>query len=312
MKKEGPLTEGVRLFVAGDHKDADVRRYVSTMLCNEIDSVRRDHARAEIHERRWSKSPGDERLDEARAHVAWAAERVEAVRVDARAAAQVAEGAGVRLDHRAEKALRGIGARTADEMSVAKRVTAGQRTATVELAPDERSSVARMLYEEMGSKSLSVQDRVEAGVEVFTQRELAMISMASGKRTPDSVSKALVDLRESPTQQASADVTRSRGTSASRGQSVLQALRQMPAVEPTVETTVEPVRRQAPTPGPLPVFGTPVGPVASTEPEVEAGGIESPEMDEDPVRSGTDSDRLVPDGQWTRTDQGSSGQPTLF
>lgn len=308
MKKEGPLTEGVRLFVAGDHKDADVRRYVSTMLCNEIDSVRRDHARAEIHERRWSKSPGDERLDEARAHVAWAAERVEAVRVDARAAAQVAEGAGVRLDHRAEKALRGIGARTADEMSVAKRVTAGQRTATVELAPDERSSVARMLYEEMGSKSLSVQDRVEAGVEVFTQRELAMISMASGKRTPDSVSKALVDLRESPTQQASADVTRSRGTSASRGQSVLQALRQMP----TVETTVEPVRRQAPTPGPLPVFGTPVGPVASTEPEVEAGGIESPEMDEDPVRSGTDSDRLVPDGQWTRTDQGSSGQPTLF
>lgn len=308
MKKEGPLTEGVRLFVAGDHKDADVRRYVSTMLCNEIDSVRRDHARAEIHERRWSKSPGDERLDEARAHVAWAAERVEAVRVDARAAAQVAEGAGVRLDHRAEKALRGIGARTADEMSVAKRVTAGQRTATVELAPDERSSVARMLYEEMGSKSLSVQDRVEAGVEVFTQRELAMISMASGRRTPDSVSKALVDLRESPTQQASADVTRSRGTSASRGQSVLQALRQMP----TVETTVEPVRRQAPTPGPLPVFGTPVGPVASTEPEVEAGGIESPEMDEDPVRSGTDSDRLVPDGQWTRTDQGSSGQPTLF
>ena len=193
-------------------------------------------------------------------------------------------------------------------MSVAKRVTAGQRTATVELAPDERSSVARMLYEEMGSKSLSVQDRVEAGVEVFTQRELAMISMASGKRTPDSVSKALVDLRESPTQQASADVTRSRGTSASRGQSVLQALRQMP----TVETTVEPVRRQAPTPGPLPVFGTPVGPVASTEPEVEAGGIESPEMDEDPVRSGTYSDRLVPDGQWTRTDQGSSGQPTLF
>lgn len=308
MKKEGPLTEGVRLFVAGDHKDADVRRYVSTMLCNEIDSVRRDHARAEIHERRWSKSPGDERLDEARAHVAWAAERVEAVRVDARAAAQVAEGAGVRLDHRAEKALRGIGARTADEMSVAKRVTAGQRTATVELAPDERSSVARMLYEEMGSKSLSVQDRVEAGVEVFTQRELAMISMASGRRTPDSVSKALVDLRESPTQQASADVTRSRGTSASRGQSVLQALRQMPAVEPTVE----PVRRQAPTPGPLPVFGTPVGPVASTEPEAEAGGIESPEMDEDPVRSGTDSDRLVPDGQWTRTDQGSSGQPTLF
>ena len=261
MKKEGPLTEGVRLFVAGDHKDADVRRYVSTMLCNEIDSVRRDHARAEIHERRWSKSPGDERLDEARAHVAWAAERVEAVRVDARAAAQVAEGAGVRLDHRAEKALRGIGARTADEMSVAKRVTAGQRTATVELAPDERSSVARMLYEEMGSKSLSVQDRVEAGVEVFTQRELAMISMASGKRTPDSVSKALVDLRESPTQQASADVTRSRGTSASRGQSVLQALRQMP----TVETTVEPVRRQAPTPGPLPVFGTPVGPVRSRQ-----------------------------------------------
>ena len=308
MKKEGPLTEGVRLFVAGDHKDADVRRYVSTMLCNEIDSVRRDHARAEIHERRWSKSPGDERLDEARAHVAWAAERVEAVRVDARAAAQVAEGAGVRLDHRAEKALRGIGARTADEMSVAKRVTAGQRTATVELAPDERSSVARMLYEEMGSKSLSVQDRVEAGVEVFTQRELAMISMASGRRTPDSVSKALVDLRESPTQQASADVTRSRGASASRGQSVLQALRQMPAVEPTVE----PVRRQAPTPGPLPVFGTPVGPVASTEPETEAGGIESPEMDEDPGRSGTDSDRLVPDGQWTRTDQGSSGQPTLF
>lgn len=308
MKKEGPLTEGVRLFVAGDHKDADVRRYVSTMLCNEIDSVRRDHARAEIHERRWSKSPGDERLDEARAHVARAAERVEAVRVDARAAAQVTEGAGVRLDHRAEKALRGIGARTADEMSVAKRVTAGQRTATVELAPDERSSVARMLYEEMGSKSLSVQDRVEAGVEVFTQRELAMISMASGRRTPDSVSKALVDLRESPTQQASADVTRSRGTSASRGQSVLQALRQMPAVE----TTVEPVRRQAPTPGPLPVFGTPVGPVASTEPEAEAGGIESPEMDEDPVRSGTDSDRLVPDGQWTRTDQGSSGQPTLF
>lgn len=308
MKKEGPLTEGVRLFVAGDHKDADVRRYISTMLCNEIDSVRRDHARAEIHERRWSKSPGDERLDEARAHVAWAAERVEAVRVDARAAAQVAEDAGVRLDHRAEKALRGIGARTADEMSVAKRVTAGQRTATVELAPDERSSVARMLYEEMGSKSLSVQDRVEAGVEVFTQRELAMISMASGRRTPDSVSKALVDLRESPTQQASADVTRSRGTSASRGQSVLQALRQMPAVEPTVE----PVRRQAPTPGPLPVFGTPVGPVASTEPEAEAGGIESPEMDEDPVRSGTDSDRLVPDGQWTRTDQGSSGQPTLF
>lgn len=308
MKKEGPLTEGVRLFVAGDHKDADVRRYVSTMLCNEIDSVRRDHARAEIHERRWSKSPGDERLDEARAHVAWAAERVEAVRVDARAAAQVAEGAGVRLDHRAEKALRGIGARTADEMSVAKRVTAGQRTATVELAPDERSSVARMLYEEMGSKSLSVQDRVEAGVEVFTQRELAMISMASGRRTPDSVSKALVDLRESPTQQASADVTRSRGTSASRGQSVLQALRQMPAVEPAVE----PVRRQSPTPGPLPVFGTPVGPVASTEPEAEAGGIESPEMDEDPVRSGTDSDRLVPDGQWTRTDQGSSGQPTLF
>lgn len=308
MKKEGPLTEGVRLFVAGDHKDADVRRYVSTMLCNEIDSVRRDHARAEIHERRWSKSPGDERLDEARAHVAWAAERVEAVRVDVRAAAQVAEGAGVRLDHRAEKALRGIGARTADEMSVAKRVTAGQRTATVELAPDERSSVARMLYEEMGSKSLSVQDRVEAGVEVFTQRELAMISMASGRRTPDSVSRALVDLRESPTQQASADVTRSRGTSASRGQSVLQALRQMP----TVETTVEPVRRQAPTPGPLPVFGTPVGPVASTEPEAEAGGIESPEMDEDPVRSGTDSDRLVPDGQWTRTDQGSSGQPTLF
>lgn len=308
MKKEGPLTEGVRLFVAGDHKDADVRRYVSIMLCNEIDSVRRDHARAEIHERRWSKSPGDERLDEARAHVAWAAERVEAMRVDARAAAQVAEGAGVRLDHRAEKALRGIGARTADEMSVAKRVTAGQRTATVELAPDERSSVARMLYEEMGSKSLSVQDRVEAGVEVLTQRELAMISMASGRRTPDSVSKALVDLRESPTQQASADVTRSRGTSASRGQSVLQALRQMPAVEPTVE----PVRRQAPTPGPLPVFGTPVGPVASTEPEAEAGGIESPEMDEDPVRSGTDSDRLVPDGQWTRTDQGSSGQPTLF
>lgn len=308
MKKEGTLTEGVRLFVAGDHKDADVRRYVSTMLCNEIDSVRRDHARAEIHERRWSKSPGDERLDEARAHVAWAAERVEAVRVDVRAAAQVAEGAGVRLDHRAEKALRGIGARTADEMSVAKRVTAGQRTATVELAPDERSSVARMLYEEMGSKSLSVQDRVEAGVEVFTQRELAMISMASGRRTPDSVSKALVDLRESPTQQASADVTRSRGTSASRGQSVLQALRQMPAVEPTVE----PVRRQALTPGPLPVFGTPVGPVASTEPEAEAGGIESPEMDEDPVRSGTDSDRLVPDGQWTRTDQGSSGQPTLF
>lgn len=308
MKKEGPLTEGVRLFVAGDHKDADVRRYVSTMLCNEIDSVRRDHARAEIHERRWSKSPGDERLDEARAHVARAAERVEAVRVDARAAAQVTEGAGVRLDHRAEKALRGIGARTADEMSVAKRVTAGQRTATVELAPDERSSVARMLYEEMGSKSLSVQDRVEAGVEVFTQRELAMISMASGRRTPDSVSKALVDLRESPTQQASADVTRSRGTSASRGQSVLQALRQMPAVE----TTVEPVRRQAPTPGPLPVFGTPVGPVASTEPEAEAGGIESPGMDEDPVRSGTDSDRLVPDGQWTRTDQGSSGQPTLF
>ena len=197
-------------------------------------------------------------------------------------------------------------------MSVAKRVTAGQRTATVELAPDERSSVARMLYEEMGSKSLSVQDRVEAGVEVFTQRELAMISMASGRRTPDSVSKALVDLRESPTQQASADVTRGRGTSASRGQSVLQALRQMPTVETTVETTVEPVRRQAPTPGPLPVFGTPVGPVASTEPEVEAGGIESPEMDEDPVRSGTDSDRLVPDGQWTRTDQGSSGQPTLF
>ena len=308
MKKEGPLTEGVRLFVAGDHKDADVRRYISTMLCNEIDSVRRDHARAEIHERRWSKSPGDERLDEARAHVAWAAERVEAVRVDARAAAQVAEDAGVRLDHRAEKALRGIGARTADEMSVAKRVTAGQRTATVELAPDERSSVARILYEEMGSKSLSVQDRVEAGVEVFTQRELAMISMASGRRTPDSVSKALVDLRESPTQQASADVTRSRGTSASRGQSVLQALRQMPTVEPTVE----PVRRQAPTPGPLPVFGTPVGPVASTEPEAEAGGIESPEMDEDPVRSGTDSDRLVPDGQWTRTGQGSSGQPTLF
>lgn len=308
MKKEGPLTEGVRLFVAGDHKDADVRRYVSTMLCNEIDSVRRDHARAEIHERRWSKSPGDERLDEARAHVAWAAERVEAVRVDARAAAQVAEDAGVRLDHRAEKALRGIGARTADEMSVAKRVTAGQRTATVELAPDERSSVARMLYEEMGSKSLSVQDRVEAGVEVFTQRELAMISMASGRRTPDSVSKALVDLRESPTQQASADVTRSRGTSASRGQSVLQALRQVSVPQPAAE----PVRQSAPTPEPLPVFGTPVGPEGPTEPEAEAGDIESPEMDEDPVRSGTDSDRLVPDGQWTRTDQGSSGQPTLF